>query len=444
MVSAITPTFPAVFVHGDLGMSSLIEERATYYHDPIYETWSGITRFEDTENYLDKYPMGVAVMELPFFIPAHIGTLILTNFINVAPNGFTKPYEIMIGLSGMIYMIAGLFILKRFLDKYFRPKVVYFTLLVLLFGTNLYHYGTYDSGFSHTFSFFLFAALLYFLPKWYNKINFKNSIILGIISGMIMLVRPTNGLVLMIIPLWGLSLTQLPSFLKKRIQLFWQNKLQILTFLLTSMLILLPQIFYWKYITGQWLFFSYQGEYFDFANPQIGNVLFSIQKGLFFWAPVLLFGVIGLGMMFVKIIRSKLKAQNKSQNSEQANQLTSQLVNNNANLRSLVSNLLLPITLYLLLNIYVISSWWAWSYGGSYGHRAFIESFALFAIPMAYFYKFIFGLKNRFVKYLVLLLSIALCLLSLYTMFLYWKGLIPIDGTNWEVYVNALKGIKTI
>jgi hypothetical protein len=35
------------------------------------------------------------------------------------------------------------------------------------------------------------------------------------------------------------------------------------------------------------------------------------------------------------------------------------------------------------LNLYIIASWRDWAYGGSFGHRAFVESIAIFAVGYA-------------------------------------------------------------
>jgi hypothetical protein len=44
--------------------------------------------------------------------------------------------------------------------------------------------------------------------------------------------------------------------------------------------------------------------------------------------------------------------------------------------------LFLPIIIFSLLNIYILSSWWCWWFGGSFGLRAFIDSYAIMAIPL--------------------------------------------------------------
>jgi hypothetical protein len=43
----------------------------------------------------------------------------------------------------------------------------------------------------------------------------------------------------------------------------------------------------------------------------------------------------------------------------------------------------LPVTIFVPLNIYIIFSWWCWWYGGGFGQRAFIDSYALMAVATA-------------------------------------------------------------
>ena len=57
-------------------------------------------------------------------------------------------------------MLAGLAILRALLARYFTAGVTLAALVTVTWGTNLFHYGVFDSSFSHAFSFFLVAALL--------------------------------------------------------------------------------------------------------------------------------------------------------------------------------------------------------------------------------------------------------------------------------------------
>ncbi len=59
--------------------------------------------------------------------------------------------------------------------------------------------------------------------------------------------------------------------------------------------------------------------------------------------------------------------------------------------------LLLPISIFYVLNIYIQSSWWCWWFGGSFGLRAFIDSYAIMAIPLASILSYLSS--NKIMKY---------------------------------------------
>ncbi|MEO6728632.1 MAG: hypothetical protein ABIM99_01795 [Candidatus Dojkabacteria bacterium] len=385
---------PSIFIHKDISMKSLMDERAQKYNAPTPDSWNGINRIKNG-NYLDKYTMGEAVLMLPFFIAAHVLSIVFHQ----TPNGFTLFYQLLIGFAGLFYMILGLYVVKKILEKYFSNKVIYISLTILTFGTNLFHYGTYDSIFSHTYSFFLFAAFLYFLPIWFENIsNKRNAVILGTLVGLIALVRPTNIILpLIFILLWNLNLKKSTE----RILLFWSHKLSIIISIFVSILVFLPQLIYWRIITGEFFSFSYKGEYFDFAHPQIGNVLFSIQRGLLFWSPLIVIGIIGLFLQ-----RKKLKPW------------------------------LLPTAAFFVLNLFIISSWWAWSYGGGFGHRAFIESYAVLSIPFTALMAKIISMRNKFLRISLFILISLLVFLSIYVMINYWNRNLKPDGTTLEQFLS--------
>lgn len=87
------------------------------------------------------------------------------------------------------------------------------------------------------------------------------------------------------------------------------------------------------------------------------NLLFSYRKGWFVYTPVMMFSIIGL--LFI--------LKNKSNNFKAA------------------------IIIYMAINIYALSSWWCWWYGGGFGMRSLVQAYAFLAIPLAAFYQFVFS-----------------------------------------------------
>ena len=118
--------------------------------------------------------------------------------------------------------------------------------------------------------------------------------------------------------------------------------------IMVAFLVIFPQLVYWKYSTGSWVYYSYGEEGFYFNHPHIFDGFFSYRKGWFIYTPIMLFFVAGFFFM-----------------------------------RKRIPELFLPLSIFLLLNIYVVFSWWCWWYGGSFGARPMIDSYGFLALPFA-------------------------------------------------------------
>src|SRR6266567_73323 len=93
---------PSAFIHHDLTMEwTQPLQKEDHYPDPYHE-WYGLTTFRKGA-YLDKYPIGLAILWLPFFIAAHILTILTGH----PATGFTTWYQIAIGFAGAFYTSLG-------------------------------------------------------------------------------------------------------------------------------------------------------------------------------------------------------------------------------------------------------------------------------------------------------------------------------------------------
>ena len=151
--------------------------------------------------------------------------------------------------------------------------------------------------------------------------------------------------------------------LKAKVALFWEYKIQVLIIVIATLIVWVPQIAFWKYATGHYFFFSYGEERFYFDSPHIFDGLFSYRKGWLLYTPIMVFALLG--------IVSLVKVQKKW---------------------------LAPVLVFTSLNIYVIYSWWCWWYGGSFGSRPMVDSYALMAIPLAAFYSWMDS-KHHLLRY---------------------------------------------
>ena len=342
-----------------------------------------------------KTSMGLSLLYMPFFFMGHAYALI-TDY---DAGGYSVPYRFALQLSSLFYLLIGLTFLRKTMLRYFSEKVSALSILLVFFATNLHHYSTIEATMSHAYNFSLFAIFIYLTIHWYEKPSIKNSILIGLLSGLIVLVRPTNILILLFFIFWDVKSI---SDLKNRFILFYKyfSKLFLMGFF--AFLVWLPQFLYWKMQTGSFLYFSYGEERFFFDSPQIIRGLFGYRKGWLLYSPIMIFAL--LGIFFLK---NKLKS------------------------------FFLPILIFVVFNIYIILSWWAWWYGGSFGLRAFIDSYALLVFPLAAIISFFYKKKKRMASLFVLILSFLFITHGIFQTRQYSNGAIHWDSMSKEAYWDS-------
>lgn len=335
---------PAVFIYND------IEKISFYDHiDSLYQPTKGRKVFpgsviDDFGTVVLKYTSGVAFLQMPFFLIAQAYCYFDSRYPN---DGYSAPFQLSVAFSNILFGLLGLIILRAFLAYYFNDFIIGITIAIIAFGTNFFIYSNLHPGLSHIYLFFFYSITLLATKKWHEKPSFLNSVILGISIGWAGFIRPTDFLLILIPIFWNI----LPAYSRhEKIKLLKKSAKLVG---ITAIFVILPffiQMIYWKYITGNWLYWSYHGEKFDFLNSHIIKGLFSFRKGWFLYTPLALLGLMGL---FVGVFRKK------------------QLF------------YVFPIWIYFALTIYIVFSWEQWFYGGSFGCRVLIQTLALLAYPIA-------------------------------------------------------------
>ena len=104
---------------------------------------------------------------------------------------------ISVALSTLLFCLIGLIFLNKLLILYeVKDKWRALTILASVFGTNLFFYVVGEPSISHVYSFGLISMFLYFSKVYFNQGKRNLILILGTLLGMIVLVRPINGLIL--------------------------------------------------------------------------------------------------------------------------------------------------------------------------------------------------------------------------------------------------------
>jgi hypothetical protein len=377
--------------------------------DPTFRTWvatelpaqyPGALHLQPrTNRYLEQYPVGEALMILPFFAGGHLAA----QLSGARADGYSPMETGAAGLAGLTYMVLGLFLLGRSLRRYFSPLIASAVLLSITFGTDLFSYGTFDSIFSHAFSFFLLAAFIELLHRWAGRpATWRIVLGIGVVMGLICEVRQTNAIILLLVPLFGVATW--PDF-RRRIGFFWAQRRRVAAMIAAAALTFAPQLLIWHEATGHWITNSYptKSGTFHFGAPQLIRTLFSFHPhGLIPWGPIAALAVIGLVPM-----------------------------------RNKVRPLFLTAVVILALYVYVVASWTYWYGAGGYGDRFFIDVFPLLAFALGSLYAAVAASWPG--RLLVGSASFVCCGAVLIQMANYWEGRLPIDGASFNHYVDLLR-----
>jgi len=289
---------------------------------------------------ITKYTYGVALLQLPFFLLAHFTSLV-TGFDS---DGFSFLYQKSVDVAAVFYLILGFYFLFILLKQKFSLKFSITTVATVFLGTNLFYYSVIDTGMSHVYSFSMFSAYLLLL-SYHNKFikqQLKFGLLLGLVAGIIVILRPLN----IVFILFSFLLT--PNEFKNK--LLTNYPVLILSFAFAGFLAILPQMLYWNYISGSFLLYSYGSESFsNIANPQILELFLAPNNGHILYNPIFLLFVSGIVLM---IINKEKKAW--------------------------------VIGILILVLSYLISSWWIYNFGCGFANRNFVEYYSLLAFPLAY------------------------------------------------------------
>ncbi len=384
---------PALFIYHDLAHFRYIDSIETKYTIADQKRYA-LYDIPKTGKVCNQYPVGVAIFQAPFFLIAHA---LCQRDGKFPADGYSAPYQHTTFISTWFYVILGLFFLRKFLVAYFNDMIVLLALIICTIGTNLYIYTVQEPGLSHPYLFFLYACILYLTNRLYRKPSWMHAILLGICLGLCAITRPLDVLIFLIPLFWTTPGTSALS----KLSFLLEHKYKLLALLLFALLTVLPQLVYWKEMTGEWLYYSYsEKDYFQFKQFNIIKGLFSYRKGWFLYSPLLILGFIGALLMS----RSKD-----------------------------FKFYFWPFWLFFVPMIFLVFSWHMWTYGWSFSCRALMETIPLLAFPIAFVLSKLSSLK---LKYIVPagIITIFLLALSAFQIWQYEQNILQGDAMSKKSY----------
>jgi hypothetical protein len=351
----------------------------------------GINSRPDNQK-INKYYIGTAICQMPFFALGHVYSLAFEK----EHHGFTHVHQVAILWAAICFLLFGFWQLRGWLrDREFSDLSIAITLLLLFFGTNLIHYVLQEASMSHVYSFAVISTFIRLLDRQLHAWADKRLYWLAALFGLLILIRPVNALVILtLLPLAG-DKENLLAFFRK---LFSGYKNICLAAAIFIGLIFLQALTYYIQ-SGHWWVDGYYGERFDFAHPFIPEVLWSWRKGWLLYTPIVVLIWFGTFLFLKKRF------------------------------------LFFSWWLWMLVLIYITSSWTCWTYGGSFSQRPFVDQYAFLAWPLAALVTFTLDSKTWWRWVLGAALGFCL-LLNMVQWKQYRMSILPYDQMTGEAYMH--------
>lgn len=363
---------PALILHGDPGLEQRAWlDRLQAEYKPTATFYQAIPGHRGRQ--VLKYPMGMALLWLPFFLVAHAAARPL----GFAADGLSPPYSSAILAGGLLYAFAGLWLLRAVLLRHFGDRVTAWVLVLVTLGTNYWAQTASDAVMPHSTLFALNALILWLTLRWHDTRQRLFAILIGLALGLATIARPTEVLWALVPLLWA----------RKELRHEWRS---VVACAAAFAAMIAPQLVYWRYASGSWVTYTYV-ERFALASPFLSEVLFSYKKGWLVYTPLVVFALAG----FLFIWRGKRE-------------------------------LFWPLFVLVVVDVWVVASWESWWYGPSLGQRALMELLPALALPLGALIAFLDERATAPIRWPLAILMACTVALNLFQNWQYNHGLL--DG----------------
>lgn len=383
---------PAIFIYHDFTYSFVDEAEVKYYP----EDKSHAKEFQAKQpngTVVNKYFPGVALFYLPFFALAAL----LSTVFGLPVDGYSIFFQWSVPVAHWFYLFCSLLVLgDAFLKLKFKRWSIITGLITVTFATNLMYYVVYDFTVTHLFGFFGCSVLIWCLVKYQLSRSFRLAGIFICILAVILIVRPTNLLMLFVVPLifdWK-SISEL---IKPKV---WLTKSRWVYIVIAAFILFFAPLL-WKIQSGNWVVYSYGEEGFNLLQPHLFDYLFSYEKGWILWSPMILVMFVCAGIYFYRL--QKIRGF---------------------------------IFIFSILGItYIFSCWWIWTFGMAFGQRPMIDFYPIILLGFV-------GFLNTLRVKRYVLLTLPFVVVNYIQTFQFHEGILNEKTVNGKEYWNHFLQLK--
>ena len=341
----------------------------------------------------NKFPPGLALLRFPVMAA-------LVDRTPGAPVVSTAEHQANLILSALALLGVCAVCLRSCLLLSVRPWEAHVAALALVFGTGLFHYGTYDASFTHIYSALGLALLLFLALRARVTDTPWPALTVAVIVFFLVSIRITNVVMLAVLLTGDILWIRADRAQGSNVRWPLAAHREVWPVIAGLAVALALQLVYNRYAVGAFVFSSYGGERFYFERPMQHAVLLSYERGLFTYYPVVAIALVSAYM-----------AQ-----------------------RIRWAALWFASLIVAYAGVY--GFWHVWYLGGGFGHRGFVElmpfGIVLFAVALS-------DIKGR-PRISVTVLMVISIFVTLELMLGYWRGTLPFVGTTGQVYWSHVLG----
>jgi hypothetical protein len=301
----------------------------------------------------NEWAVGSAILWAPLYLIAHGLSLIAQGLGFAVPaDGLAPQYVWAISLSSSLYAFVGLLLTYSLCRAHFSVSVsVLATVAVWLSGTLVFYMYSHPAM-SHANDAFAFALFAYTWYRTRESTAARSQLLRGASAGLCALVRlSTSVFVLAVIAEYaaeGLREWRAGKGTAALVDALGRVALVSIAW----WIVFSPQVVVWRVALGKWIILNPYaggaGVTFDLLHPSFLPVLFSTDRGLFVWTPLMAPAVAGLALLWRRAPRQALL-----------------------------------LVVCFLAQFYVVAAWGVWSGAAAYGQRFFTNMAPTFALGLA-------------------------------------------------------------
>lgn len=242
-----------------------------------------------TGHVYNKWAKGPSLFWTPFFLVAHLGVLFSRHFFHsyIPADGFSKPYLYACAIGSATLGFLGLLLSWSIARRLFSQRAAFLAILGLWWASGLPVYMYFVPFMSHAHSVFIVALFLWYYWRSYPNRTLRQWLLLGVLGGLMFTTYYVN-LLFILIALMDIA------------ERLWQEGRKPLrealnstaTFGIGVFLGALPVFVINQIVLGTPFDLGY-GNPFDFLHPQLFNLLFSSEHGLWTWTPIIFLACLG-------------------------------------------------------------------------------------------------------------------------------------------------------